>query len=194
MDELAQTIELRRSQGLDAALAVVRTDRGKAAMDQIRAICNEIQTTSYDLLTQQREDVARQRLSSGTDQHAGERSRFRAPRSGDDHHPEGNAPASTADRRSSEKRGESQRSARLAANDDLQHWRWRHYHRHRREGRLFESSRPILDRLDAGAGGRESPWKRFSTSATKKPARLPTTLWQEPCVREVSAAFPITPG
>src|SRR5580658_6238932 len=34
LDELKQTIELRRSQGPDAALAVVRTDRGKAVMDQ----------------------------------------------------------------------------------------------------------------------------------------------------------------
>ena len=33
MDELAETIQLRRDQGFDAALAVVRTDRGKAAMD-----------------------------------------------------------------------------------------------------------------------------------------------------------------
>ena len=36
LDELKQTIDLRRSQGLDAALAVVNADRGKAAMDAIR--------------------------------------------------------------------------------------------------------------------------------------------------------------
>src|SRR5580704_2139959 len=53
LDELAQTIDLRRSQGLDAALAIVRTDRGKATMDQIRVSCSEIQTTSYELLNQQ---------------------------------------------------------------------------------------------------------------------------------------------
>ena len=53
LDELAQTIDLRRSQGLDAALAIVRTDRGQAAMDQIRGICSEIQTTSYELLNQE---------------------------------------------------------------------------------------------------------------------------------------------
>ena len=34
--ELAQTIALRRDQGLDAALAVVNSDRGKVAMDDIR--------------------------------------------------------------------------------------------------------------------------------------------------------------
>jgi PAS domain S-box-containing protein len=54
MDELATTIEFRRSQGLDATLAMVRTDRGKALMDRIRAICAEIQTASYDLFNQQR--------------------------------------------------------------------------------------------------------------------------------------------
>lgn len=37
MTELGAAIELRRSQGLDSAIAVVRSDRGKAAMDAIRA-------------------------------------------------------------------------------------------------------------------------------------------------------------
>jgi PAS domain S-box-containing protein len=37
--ELEQTIKLRRESGLDAALAVVKTDRGRAYMDQVR---NEI--------------------------------------------------------------------------------------------------------------------------------------------------------
>jgi methyl-accepting chemotaxis protein len=50
LDELEQTIELRRNQDLDAALAIVRTDRGKAIMDQVRTLCAEIQTASYDLL------------------------------------------------------------------------------------------------------------------------------------------------
>ncbi|MGN6478781.1 response regulator [Luteibacter sp.] len=35
--ELAQTIALRRDKGMDAALAVINSDRGKAAMDDIRA-------------------------------------------------------------------------------------------------------------------------------------------------------------
>ncbi len=39
LGELERTIELRRSNGLDAALAVVQTDRGRAAMDQARGIC-----------------------------------------------------------------------------------------------------------------------------------------------------------
>jgi signal transduction histidine kinase/CheY-like chemotaxis protein/CHASE3 domain sensor protein len=37
LDELKQTIDLRRNQGTDAALAVVNTDRGKQEMDAIRA-------------------------------------------------------------------------------------------------------------------------------------------------------------
>ena len=36
--ELRQTIELRRTQGVEAALAVVTTDRGKAEMDAIRSV------------------------------------------------------------------------------------------------------------------------------------------------------------
>jgi PAS domain S-box-containing protein len=37
LDELHKTIEVRRTQGLDAALTVVNTDRGKDLMDAIRA-------------------------------------------------------------------------------------------------------------------------------------------------------------
>ena len=55
LDELAQTIELRRTQGMDAALAIVRSDRGRAAMDQIRALCAVIQATSYQAAQQERE-------------------------------------------------------------------------------------------------------------------------------------------
>jgi len=65
MNELAQAIELRQSKGFDAALALVRTDRGKAAMDQIRASCNEIQAASLDLLTQQREEVRSTAFEAG---------------------------------------------------------------------------------------------------------------------------------
>jgi len=53
LDELSETIDLRRSQGPDAALAVVRTDRGKAVMDQIRDGCAEIEAASYAFAEQQ---------------------------------------------------------------------------------------------------------------------------------------------
>lgn len=43
MDELAQTIELRRTQGFDAALAVVKTNHGKQAMDAARDIVGKMQ-------------------------------------------------------------------------------------------------------------------------------------------------------
>jgi PAS domain S-box-containing protein len=36
LDELAQTVELKRGAGTEAALEVVRTDRGKTAMDELR--------------------------------------------------------------------------------------------------------------------------------------------------------------
>ncbi|MFZ2060158.1 MAG: CHASE3 domain-containing protein [Candidatus Binatus sp.] len=42
MAELKQTIELRRSQGLDAALKVVTTGQGKAYMDKIRQVVAEM--------------------------------------------------------------------------------------------------------------------------------------------------------
>jgi PAS domain S-box-containing protein len=65
IDELAETIELRRSKGLDPALAIVRGNRGQSAMDHIRAICAEIQTASYDRLGQQREEVQTSAYQAG---------------------------------------------------------------------------------------------------------------------------------
>ena len=46
LDELRKTIELHRSQGADAALAVVLSDRGKIVMDQIRQVSAEIETVA----------------------------------------------------------------------------------------------------------------------------------------------------
>ena len=51
LEELAQTIEIRRSTGLNAALAVVRTDLGKSLMDRVLGICLEIQTAANGRLT-----------------------------------------------------------------------------------------------------------------------------------------------
>lgn len=61
LDELAQSIELRRTQGPDAALAMVRNNRGKAAMDQIRVLCDEVQATAFRLAEQ---ETARARTSA----------------------------------------------------------------------------------------------------------------------------------
>ena len=43
--ELRQTIDLRRSQGLASAMAVVLSDRGQRAMDEIRALVAQIRRT-----------------------------------------------------------------------------------------------------------------------------------------------------
>lgn len=48
MDELAQTIELRRDSGFEAALAVIRTDRGKVAMDAARDVVGKMQEKVRD--------------------------------------------------------------------------------------------------------------------------------------------------
>jgi PAS domain S-box-containing protein len=57
LDELRQTIELRRSSGFSAALAMVLTDRGKAEMDQIRSICAEIQAAANQRLARFSEET-----------------------------------------------------------------------------------------------------------------------------------------
>jgi methyl-accepting chemotaxis protein len=56
--ELKQTIDLRRSQGLDAALKIVLTNTGKAFMDQARAIVVEADQEESELL-KKRADEAR---------------------------------------------------------------------------------------------------------------------------------------
>jgi PAS domain S-box-containing protein len=55
LDELKQTIELRRTQGPEAALAIVLNDRGKRLMDRIRGICAEIEIVANGRVAQQSE-------------------------------------------------------------------------------------------------------------------------------------------
>ena len=62
LDELAETIALRRDKGLDAALKVVASNRGKKNMDDIRQILGEIDNDE-ELLLRQRA----QRMSEGAD-------------------------------------------------------------------------------------------------------------------------------
>lgn len=50
--ELAETIELRKTQGFEAAQAAVQTERGKNLMEQIRQISAQIKQTENELLTQ----------------------------------------------------------------------------------------------------------------------------------------------
>jgi len=50
--ELGRTIELRDGNSLDAALAVVRSDRGRAVMDQIRAICSQMGAAATERLAE----------------------------------------------------------------------------------------------------------------------------------------------
>ena len=51
LDELARSIEVRRTQGFDAARAVVLTDVGKSAMDAIRQDLGEITAAEFALLS-----------------------------------------------------------------------------------------------------------------------------------------------
>jgi len=60
--ELKQTIDLRRSRGFQAALAVVSTDRGKAVMDEIRRRIDESRTKEQSLL---REHIAAEEIRAG---------------------------------------------------------------------------------------------------------------------------------
>jgi methyl-accepting chemotaxis protein len=50
--ELEETIALRKEKGLDAALAVVTTDRGKTIMDQIRTVLAQMSAEEANLLAE----------------------------------------------------------------------------------------------------------------------------------------------
>jgi signal transduction histidine kinase/DNA-binding response OmpR family regulator len=52
LEELELTIELRRSKGFEAALAVVRSDRGRVAMDQMRGISSQVRDVAFEHLVQ----------------------------------------------------------------------------------------------------------------------------------------------
>jgi len=47
LDELNQTVHLRRDQGLEAALTIVRSNRGKEIMDQIRDQAARLEASAY---------------------------------------------------------------------------------------------------------------------------------------------------
>ena len=52
MDELESTVVQRRAGRPDAALAILRTDRGKNYMDRIRSLVGEMETAERDLIVQ----------------------------------------------------------------------------------------------------------------------------------------------
>ena len=56
--ELKETIDLRRTKGVDAALAVVTTDRGKAAMDAIRTQLTAMQDEELNLREKRLQEMA----------------------------------------------------------------------------------------------------------------------------------------
>ena len=55
LDELKQTIELRRQSGLEAAMPVILSDRGRMIMDEIRALIAQMQGREQELLRSRQE-------------------------------------------------------------------------------------------------------------------------------------------
>jgi methyl-accepting chemotaxis protein len=66
VDELKRTVELRKSKGFDAAMQVVRTDRGKKAMDEIRRIIAEMENEER-VLMEQRDGTAKNSAETAID-------------------------------------------------------------------------------------------------------------------------------
>jgi PAS domain S-box-containing protein len=58
LDELKQTIELRRKSGLEAAMPIIAGDRGKIIMDDIRELIAQMQRREQDLLQLQQKASA----------------------------------------------------------------------------------------------------------------------------------------
>jgi signal transduction histidine kinase/DNA-binding response OmpR family regulator/CHASE3 domain sensor protein len=57
LDELRQTIEVRRNQGAEAALAIVSSDRGKAAMDDIRSRLASMRAVEFEQRAQRLKEM-----------------------------------------------------------------------------------------------------------------------------------------
>lgn len=55
--EMQETIDVRSTQGFDAARAIVLTDAGKAVMDEIRGLLGEIRTDEEALLVERAEEA-----------------------------------------------------------------------------------------------------------------------------------------
>lgn len=55
--ELKETIDLRRTRGLPAAMKIVLTDRGRKYMDDIRKVVNDMETEELGLLKQRQQDA-----------------------------------------------------------------------------------------------------------------------------------------
>ncbi|OAI25159.1 MULTISPECIES: methyl-accepting chemotaxis protein [Methylomonas] len=58
LDELKETIDLRRNKGLDAALPVVLSDKGKRLMDELRAVAREMENQENELLREREQETA----------------------------------------------------------------------------------------------------------------------------------------
>jgi CheY-like chemotaxis protein/signal transduction histidine kinase/CHASE3 domain sensor protein len=56
IQELNETVELKRAGKADAALAIVLTDRGKSAMDRIRLVVDEMQNQERQLIAQRAQE------------------------------------------------------------------------------------------------------------------------------------------
>jgi methyl-accepting chemotaxis protein len=59
LDEMAQAIAAHRNQDQAAAISLIQTDRGKKAMDDIRATLEQFEAAESDLLRQRAEDADR---------------------------------------------------------------------------------------------------------------------------------------
>lgn len=59
LDELAETIRLRRTGRMSAALAIVRTDRGKQVMDELRSVVAQAEAREQSLLNERLADADR---------------------------------------------------------------------------------------------------------------------------------------
>jgi PAS domain S-box-containing protein len=57
LDELKETISLRRAKKIDVAIAIVRSDRGKLIMDRIRGIIAEMESEEATLLAARQRDL-----------------------------------------------------------------------------------------------------------------------------------------
>jgi len=133
LNELRETIELRQTQGLTAALEVVLSNRGKITMDQIRALSAQITDEAYSRVTRQNE-AAQLHAERAPYRHYCRELVAVCPggiRNSNDLARD--IPPGAVDRRTAPSKERDRADSRLIASYSGKHWRRRNFNRSRRK-------------------------------------------------------------
>ena len=123
--QLNDVIMLRRSQGFQAALEVIRTNRGKNTMDDIRRLGGEIENEVYSNLTGQSNHWQQEGQRTQLTMALGAGILVLLSPAGDLRYRQSDGGARPSDHRTEARQRPHGRQPRLAPNHSVEHWRRR---------------------------------------------------------------------